>query len=174
VSTAKRYIYAGLVLLAAAFLAATAASATYVEVSHGSLTLSLGGGARLYPAVSLAVKAVPGLSPVEAKNLTLVVSCIKCPGSVRVEVLHGAEKAAALTLHDGETGVLHANGLDAVLLEADKPSTLRIDIEARYPRRPLLWLSVPALAAALAGTGILSAGAVLRLSGLEEPEGEQR
>ncbi len=168
-STAKRYIYAGLVLLAAGFLAAVAASATYPSTASGTATLSIS-GTHLYPAASLALKAIPGLEPSEAKNLTITVTCAKCPGPVRIILLHGAERVASASLREGEARVLHAHGLDGVLIDAKTPAVLRVDVEARYNRHPFLWLSVPALAAALAGTGALSAGAVLRLSGLEEPE----
>ena len=169
VSTAKRYIYAGLVLLAAAFLAAVAASATYVSTARGTATLSIS-GTHLYPAASLALKAIPGLEPSEAKNLTITLACLRCPSPVRVALLRGAEKTASIILREGESRVLHAHGLDGVLIDAPAPTVLRVTVEARYTRHPFLWLSVPALAAALAGTGALSAGAVLRLSGLEEPE----
>jgi len=162
-STARRYIYAGFLLLLSSLALSLAAlySRGWVEETTRRITVNNTGSLYLAAALAGAEGAV---------NISIVFST-DCEPGVKLILSDPAYNISVEELVvPGKELRVNMTPTTAVYVEPLEGGQCFLDarVEAAGRSFPYRWLSLPSLVLMVAGTAALSLGAVLRLAGLEE------
>ncbi len=166
-SMARRYIYAGFLLLISALALSLAALYQQSWLYEAEKKVTLDGDGRVYIAASL----VSGRVAAEDVVWVSAVFGTDCPHGVQIAIndpVKGLDLAE--TILPGQTVSANMSPTAAIQVEPLGGGMCHLVAELRVAGRsyPLRWASLPSLALMIAGTASLSLGAVLKLAGLEE------